>query len=368
VTSITINKSPKLKKWLTRHVGYYANELFLLKREQFISAPEAQSQPKIIIVAKCHYSEAWQTFPSVNRKELDKILALKEQNISRTTAKFQIFKNDKIDGFEVKTISIDEEIVDSLGEDKLFIPETDVLGISNKDLLLEIETPAGKLFCANGNDVVKSSYAKGIVSSVDTFRLTAGLSNEIKSKQIEQDLYAQFIMEAFFNASVADLKATAIYNVKKWFNWPQLHLLYWAPLATALCFYLVTSGYYYYKTNTIAKTLEQGGNQVSEILKKKRTLDSNSAEIKALSQDFGEQSFVHYHWQIIYKLLNEKMTITRVTYDAPSITIRGTADRASDVLAAIAKYDNVKSAAFQGSVSKSRGKDSFVLTIEVSDN
>jgi len=367
VTSITINKSPKLKSWLTKHLGYYANELFLFKEERFVQAPSQRRRPKAIIVAKCHYTESWQAFPSVNRKELDKILALKEQANAKSAAKFQIFQNDKIDGFDVKFITLDDSVIDKLGEDRLLIPETDVLGIGKEDLLLDIETPAGKLFCAIANGLVKSSYAKGIVSNIETFKLTAGLSNDIESKQLKQEAYAKFLLTAFFSCSLPRMQVTAIYNVKNWFDWPQLHLLYWAPLMTTLFFYLGTASYYYYKSNTITLGLERGGSQVSEILQKKKELDRNRAEISALSEDFGQQSFVHYHWRIINKLIEEKMIVTRVTFDSPVITIRGTANKASDVLAAITKYNNVKSATFQGSVRKSRGKDSFVLLIEVTN-
>lgn len=357
-----------MKGWLTKYLGYYANELFLFKNEQFINAPIKGSKPKVIIMAKNHFTETWQSFPSVNRKELDKILALKEQAQTESISKFQVFKNDKIDGFDVRIMTLDKAMIESLGEDKLFLPETDILAMNDADTLLQVESPAGKLFCVNVNGIIKSSYAKGIMVNIDTFKLTVGLPSDVDSQEITKSNFAQFLLMAIFNSSLSNLMQASVYNVKSWCKWNQLHLLYWAPLLTALSFYSLTSAYYYAQSNLITRGLEQGGSEVSEILQKKRAVDKNRSEIKTLSDDFGKQNYVHFHWQVIDKLLENGMIITRATYDAPILTIRGTADKASDVLAMIAKNEHVKSAAFQGSVRKSRGKDSFVLTLDIKDN
>lgn len=356
-----------MKNWLVKQFGYYANGLLSITDNQFDTLQKENALPKFIIVAKRHYTESWQTFPSVNRKELDKILQLKEAGKSESVTKHQVVPNDKVDGFDVKTIFIDNDVISVLGKDKVFIPESDLLMMEKTGVLLQLETPAGLLFCTNISGVVKSSYAQGIVANIETYKLSVGLPTDVTSVSISNNEYAKYLSEVLFTVPTTKLYQLALFNVKDWFNWSKLHWLYWAPLATALIFYAVTDSYYYYKNTTLTNSLSAGGTEVNEILQQKRTLDIRQREIAALSAEFSEQIFIHNHWQVVDVLIEAGMTITKTSYKAPVITIRGTADKASDVLAAISKYEYVKRAAFQGAVRKSRGKDSFILTIEVKD-
>jgi hypothetical protein len=62
---------------------------------------------------------------------------------------------------------------------------------------------------------------------------------------------------------------------------------------------------------------------------------------------------------VIYDLVENGMTIQRLTFAEKLLTIRGKAPNASQVLASISKVANVSSASFKGSVVKARGQESF---------
>lgn len=367
MTLDNIVNSFKLKNWFKGQLGYVANGLHLFNGEQLLKVEDGTKIPKILIVAKCHFSESWQTFPSVNRKELTQILSHKENAQQVFGIQYQVYKNDKIDGFDVRTVTLEPALVNKYGTNKIYLPETDILATMQEHSLCQVDTPAGLLFCANTNGVVKSSYAKGIVANIETYKLTVGLPSNVNCEQINQVNFAQHLLSSLLSLPIPAIAQMAIYNIKHWFNWTQLHLLYWAPLLTVLCFYIVVNGYYLVKENQIEQALAMGGDEVQEVLAQKRTLDKNRNTLELLATEFNDQSFVHYHWLIIEKLINKKMTIKRITFDEPNITIRGTAEKASDILATISNVKSVKSATFEGAVRKSRGKDSFVLLIEVKD-
>jgi hypothetical protein len=361
-----INKYPAIRSWLMRQVGYYSKTLFKFSEGKLV--PEFNSLAKVIIVAKCHYSESWQTFTSVNKKELDQILKLKKESFLNTTTTFQSFKNKAIDGYDVKITTIDESVVSTLGKDKIYLPDSELFSPNVNNQLLQLETPAGKVFCALIGNKIKTSYAKGIIYNVETYKLSVGLSDDVKSIAINSGNFPQFLISQLLKLKLTKLSQAASFDLKSWFSTTQLHLLYWAPLLTAFSFYLVINSYLYFKTNSLEQSLIDGGEQITEIIAQKSRLDNNLAVLSVLSNEFGLQSFVHHHWQIIDQLLAAEMQITRINYKDNQIIIRGLADKASDVLTTITDNEKVNSAAFEGPVRKSRGKDSFILTLQIKES
>jgi hypothetical protein len=360
-----ISKYPTIKIWLIAQVGYYSKQIHQFKNG--LLTAQKKHDPRVIIVAKCHYSELWQSFASVNKKELDKILKLKRDNHAVIGVTFQIFKNDAIDGFDVKITTIDQAVITSLGQSKIYIPETELFLPNESNALTQIETLAGKMFCASISNKMKSSYAKGIVDNVDTYKLSVGLPDEINPVIIQADSFSAFLLSQLFKLNLSSLTRATSFNIKAWFNLTQLHLLYWAPILTALCFYLVLNASLYLKTNSLEESLAAGGQQVSDIIIRKRQLDNNLAELSVLSTELNQRGFVHHYWQIVDALLTANMKITRITYKEGKLVIRGLADKASDVLATISSNEQISSAAFEGAVRKSGSQDSFILTMQIKE-
>lgn len=367
MTLYKIIKRLKLEGWLSKQIGYYSEKLYLFVNEELVEARKSVNIPKIIIVAKCHYQESKRVFPSVSRKELDKIVNLKKNVAVELGIKYQIYRNEKVDGFDVRTVKLNSKLISVLGEDKIYIPETDLLTISSNKNLIEVETPAGLLFCANQNDVVKSSYAKGIVENIETYKLSVGLPSDSEAKKVDSLTFPKYLLSALYSSSVAKLTRVSMYNVANWFNMKHLHLLYWGPLLTALLVYLGGNGYYFWLNESVENSIKQGELAVTKLLSKKRKLDSNKKILTTYSSEFNNQKLIHSHWNIIEQLLESGMQISRILYKENLLTIRGSAEKASNILSIISDYPMVKSASFQGSVRKSIGKDSFVLNIEVHD-
>jgi hypothetical protein len=363
VTLDFINKYPVIKSWLIRQVGYYSKELYLFDDNQL--KKNSRHNAKIIILAKCHYSESWQSFASVNKKEVDKILSLKKETLTHLGISFQTFTNKAIDGFDVKVTTIDENVITTLGQDKIYIPETELFTSGDSYQLLEIETLAGKVFCSFSGNKTKISYAKGIVDNTETYKLSVGLSSDVKAVVVNNDKFPSFLLSQLFKLRLNNFFSSISFDIKSWFNLTHLHLLYWGPLVSALCFYLLLNGYLYFKTNSFEQSLTLDGDKVGEIITQKRKLDQNISLFSVLSSEFGEQNFVHNHWQIVDTLLSAEMKITRINFQNSKLVIRGVADKASDVLTTITEHERIISAAFQGPVRKSRGKDSFILTLQV---
>jgi hypothetical protein len=153
------------------------------------------------------------------------------------------------------------------------------------------------------------------------------------------------------------------FNVKAWFSAKDLHLLYWSPLLAATLFYVVSNTYLRFETYNVKTSLAEQQGEISALLKEKQQQDTQHQLLGLLNNEFSTTSSVHNHWSVIYDLVENGMTIQRLTFAEKLLTIRGRAPNASLVLASISKVANVSSASFKGSVVKARGQESFTLEL-----
>ena len=353
-------KYPFIYQKFLERLGYYSRGIYAFEHKKLI--PSDADNKLMFIVAKSHYGETWQSFSSIKKSELNKLINLKKKASGQQQAIFQILENKAIDGYGVKTITFDVDVIKVLGGSKILIPETELLHTQTNQVI-EVNTPRGLLFSSMVGNKVNSAYAQGIIANLNTYKLSAGLPNDALVKKINQDNFPTFIIERLTKTPINQLLSKSLTDPRSWFNLNQLHWLYGAPLLTALAFYIVTNSYLAIQTHLVEPSLADGGEQISAVLSQKQEIDNKSQRLAQLSQEFSQQSLIHHHWQIVSKLLDEGATITRITYKEGELTVRGSAEKASSVLASIAEFEAVKSASFNGPVRSSRGVDAFVLQI-----
>lgn len=342
------------------HIGYFSKKMYIFVDDSLVET--SSNDTRVIIVAKNHYVETWQSFAAINKKELRKLIELKKS--SQANQIFQIFDNKSIDGFDVKITTFDETLAESLGDKKILIPETELYtNTALSQHIYQIETLNGTLFCSTQGVKIISSYAKGGLLNLQTYKLSIGLPNETETTNIERENFPYFVINQLLNQQIDVLAKKITAKPSQWFDVKQLHYLYLGPLLTALVFFSISNTYLTIRTDMIEDDLAQGGEQVRSVLTKKQRYDEKVSQLTTLSNEYSDRKLVHYYWSTIYQLVENDMTVTRITYTKGKLIIRGVAEKASDVLSAIATYSQVESASFQGPVRKSRGKDSFILEI-----
>jgi len=367
-----IIKASTIKKYLFKQLAYYADGWFKfqeddIKNQDSIKCklePVNTCKAKVLVVAKKHYQESWQSYASVSKKELQQIIYLQKDNDHKAATIFQDFKNTSIDGFDVKKITFDNEFMQLVGDKRILIPETELF-IDNKanPIFMTLETPIGEMFTSYFSQKSSSSYAKGLVNNIDTFKMSSGLPFDTEHQQIKAQNYASFLFNQLIKQNLNVLIKKLAINPKAWFPAKDLHLIYWAPLLTACFFYLAANGYLWAKSYYIQGLLDEQSTEVRELITNKHAQDKQSHFLHALNDEFSKTSVVHEHWSIIYDLVESNMEIERINFAKNLLTVRGQADNASKVLTETSKNEYVASAAFKGNVLKSRGKDTFTLEI-----
>ena len=353
-------KRPMFKRWFIKQLSYYANGWYSFDHHTLNAASSSKS--RLVIVAKCHYSEVWQNYPSVSKKELLQIINLQKNTQNPAEVVFQVFSNKSIDGFDVKKISFDQTLMDVLGNNKVLIPETELFS-SNEQSILSLQTPPGNLFLSSFENKVTTSYAKGLVPNIETFKLTAGLELDSKEHLVNKEQYGVFLYEQLVQQNIELLLPKLAFNVKTWFEAKSLHLLYWMPLLTALSFFILSNSFLWVQGNTIESELAEQKEQISQLLLNKQEQDKRNHLLKLLNREFSKTATVHNHWALVYNLVESGMVITRLNFRDDLITIKGQSEQASKVLADIAKHPNVISASFNGAVRKSKGQETFTLEL-----
>lgn len=365
-------KYPLIKRSLLKQVAYYANNWFLFKEissepsnknnKSFDLSLVDSTDARIVVVAQMHYSQYWQSYASISKVELNKIIQLQKQTDCASSTIFQVIENPNIDGFDVKQTTFDEKFINLVGKKRILIPETELL--ANKDgTILSLRTPVGLLFISNFSGKVSSSYAKGLVSNIDTFKFSSGLPLESQNFNIEEAVFGQHLFSQLCNQNIKALIAKSALNINTWFKAKQVHCLYWAPLLTVLSFYIVTNSFLWGKSYYIEKQLEAQGSNVSQLLQDKRIQDQNNKYLASLSFEFSKAKRTHSHWSIIYSLLESDMTIERFNYAENKLVIRGSANNASKILAQLSQRSDIQNATFDGAVIKNNDKEFFEIDI-----
>ncbi|MDO6444333.1 hypothetical protein Q4493_00960 [Colwellia sp. 1_MG-2023] len=358
-----INKYPSLKSWIIGQLGYYSNKLYKIEGDKLKDF--SKSVPKVIIIAKCHYSEKWQSYASVTKKELDKILALKKETNKSSDRIFQVFVNKDIDGFDVKEIIFQKKLFERLGESKIFIPESELFAQDACEQLLDIDTLAGKLFFSNINDRQKSTYAKGIVNSIGTYKLSVGFPQSITSLSISEVEFPKFIISNLLNKNLSSFRDTCLFSFKNWFDYSKLHVLYWVPILSVLVFLIINNSYLWLSKSTTVSMIEQGDESVLSIIAQKQKQDMLTKEFDLFSNELSGVRKTHHDWEVLHHLLKLGMKVNQFYNKDNIAVIRGTAEDAIYILDEIGKYKFVNTVGLQGGVRKSLGNDVFVLNIDI---
>jgi len=353
----------KAKDWLKQHVAYFHEKLFSLTTNGFV---ETKRIPKVIIVARKYYTESWQTYSSISLKELKELLKLQHEAKQNCIIKKNYTKNEQQEGFDVKTTEFNELISENYSNCFL-IPETDLIAhnYEHESIALELTTPAGCLFYAQTEGKARSTYKKGLISSLDLFSLSVGVSDKAQRVELDSSQYCQTLWTTLKNYPLAKINKLISSDFKKSVNTNMLHATYWAPLISASLFILILNGYFMLQHSALEEKLSENSQQITSLLSKKQNIDDTNKYVIDVSSELTSLPRVLGHFQVVHEAIKAGMDIQQFKGDSSEITLRGFANSASTVLSAISELPELSSAQFNGPVRKSGKRDYFVMTLKL---
>lgn len=350
-------------QYTSKHIGYFGDRLYQYHNGSFI---ESNSFPKLLIVARKHYVESSQAFPSVSKRELESILKLQKSHVEHYPEIIKVIANQQQDGFDVLKIQFKQNFISLIPPDCILVPETEALMFENGEgEIFDIQSPAGQLFTSEVLGQTKSAYAKGVIKNPQAFNLSAGLPSSYVVKEISAKDYPKLLIDKLFSINIQKLINSSAFKLESFFDLNKAHYIYWAPIATAFAFLIAVNGYFYFQLHNSQSQLAEYGETVEQLLSMKLKQDDNNAYIAMVNEAFQNTASIHNEWNIVYEASKKGMFVQQFRKRDDIMRLRGRAKDASKILEALNNLDQVTSAVFDGVVRKSRGEDMFVIRLEV---
>jgi outer membrane receptor for ferrienterochelin and colicin len=133
----------------------------------------------------------------------------------------------------------------------------------------------------------------------------------------------------------------------------------------ASCFLLSVNSYFYIQKSLLSSQLEGNNAEVMALLNDKQTIDKTNQAINVINTEFLRVQSTHALWNILHKAIESGMQVSRFKRDKQGVELRGLAEQSTKILSDLNELPEVIDATFQGSIRKSRGKDSFTIVLQV---
>lgn len=359
LTINTLTKIKLLQKTLNKSVAYFADGVF-----SSLFATALSSTPKIVIVARKHYSIEQQSYPALSLAELKSLLKIKSEQANTVKPITTIEVNKDIDGFNVTTIQFTQH-QPLLAKAWLLIPETVLLyNHTTEKSLLQLSTPAGELFYSQTKNTSHSAYAQGLINNLMTYKHSVGIADAITATHIDKPQYLAHLATMLKQKPISELLKNSMVNYHQQQAKPiKLHLLYIAPLLSVTLYIALALGWQWFSVYNLQQAVNEQSQQANKVLTQKNELDALNKQIAIFNQHVGSKSTVYQHWDIISSVLKNDMSIDTFSQVQGKIQIRGSAANANAVINAVSQQPQVAGVIFNGGVRKYRGEDQFTLEI-----
>lgn len=321
-------------------------------------------KPWLLIVARKHYSIQYKSYPALSLAELKSLLKINQQHQSDLKSLIEVTINKEIDGFDVKTITFNNEYVEQLSKAWLLIPETEVLNQQLADKqLYELHTPAGLLFYSQSDFASHSAYCGGLIHNITTYKHSIGVADNVTVNKISQQHYFNFLAEQLNALNLANLPKIATINKKNKITSWQLHALYWGPLLSITLFLAVAAGWQWFSINQTEQLIASQSENANQLLSQKQQLDQLNSKVVLFNQHIAKHPSVLSDWEVVNSALSTGMIINRFSFRQGQLTLSGESANANATISEISKLPQVKSAIFASGVRKYRGSERFEIEI-----
>ncbi len=348
------------KRFILSKLSYYADKHYSLQNGM-LEADNANSV--IVILAKKHYDISFESYPSITKAELLKLIKLKQGGDS-VKSNYHIVPNHNIDGFDVEVTTINAKIARELEGAIMIVPETVVLlsSLANPSTVL---TPSGELYLASN----KSAYKHLLINSVDSFCYSLGVNTGTNKVTINLEEFPNYITNTFFEAPLKTLLGNSFLQtnfIKKQLF--RMHWLYGVPVITSFMLVAGFIGFDKYQEHSLNSNIQDKRAQVETLISLKRNIDDRYRVIELFNEEIAARKLSFLVWNNVLIAIEHDTKLTSVTMKNGKVEIRGSAINANSVLKAISAESGTKSVAFKGSVRKSRGREYFVITFTIGED
>ena len=320
-----------------------------------------QVKAKVAILSRNCYREQLQWYPIAKKSDVIKLVKLQIQS-SPSPVLFIVGEtvNDKTP----VTYYYLNEFTRRLRA-WLFIPETSLLGHElSSDMLLSYQTvdPSNTVFVANGLAGTVSAQQGGMIQNLEQFALSQGVTaqRKVSLSAEEHILSLKTQLKQLYRLPLIGLvNRTALsfdtnYAILSRFALPGL---------VVITLYLVLAAQVSeFKVDSAKQDLREATKEANQVLNQYQNINEMILRYRQLVKNTPQRTQLLDVWQVLAPMYASGVIFSDVQQQQQSVTIRLTADSASQALQLLIKQTGVINAKFVGSVRRQRNMD--VATVQ----
>jgi len=345
-------------------IGYYNGNLYKLnlKSQEMSSAVVATEnfKPWILIVSREYYQESVDKLPIVEQKEIKQILQLRCADVLgdnvytiNTVTENQTFYNlwKFNQSLPVSWFRLPESLLVAkfLGED--------VAGV------LESQDKQTRLYVGSSRQGIYSAKPTSMLNSLSRFCQSCGLVEQTSSPTITTSQFYAVLVEGLLGLTSKNW-LTFSRSPKNKLNYQSIKIPLWCAAGCVVVYLTVGSGYIVWQKYKLEQQLLGSKVELTNALDVQDTMVSLQQQISSLSSFASALQSKMPIWQILLPLYAEAQ-FTNISLDNGRFILRGTAARASELLAKLAVMPGVSEAQFDLPVSKSSNQESFTISFRI---
>ncbi len=339
---------------LLRYVTWHAAE------QRTLSAQSGEYFPLVIILGREHYSERRKSYPALRRRDLQKVL---REELAGEPPALTLLGPINGDKREVSFYHLDRTTIESLPRSLFIVPESMLLALQLPAVSwADVERQGYRYFLFRGGP---SQPAGGALVDRPLVAMAAGVDPE----QVPEEWHGTDEVLRHLRLSLSKLPASAWWSCRN--PLPRnlgFTSLAWKPLASIagmmlFAYLAVSSRYLQALLGQRDGVLEGLGSDIQVAL-----VDDNEARVlaerrDALIEHWSSRTDTQRVWRGIGLALQNKASITGFELRGRSVSLRGEATDASEVLAVIARTPGFEDVSFAAPIRSGRnGRQNFTLS------
>lgn len=341
-------------------IGYYNGKLYKISsvkgQKTSFTLAEDKFKPWILIASRELYKEELDKLPLTNQSEVKRLLTLNNPNKD-----FQ---------YRINNVTENMTFYNSWGFSKILpdapilLPESVILANASENDIFELKGPLEKtiLYIAKTEQGIFSSVPTKMLNSTARFAQSCGLNAQETSHFL-----------SFEQLPALLLKGLSCLKIKDWLTFTKksaqnfsLDNIKRPLLLVVVCFtgyFTVTSGYLYWQKWQVEQQLQDEQADVSSALALQDDLNYIKNRVQVLSPVVANFKSNTIIWTILLPLY-EQANFANIRYEAGRFILRGTTDKATELLYEIASYEGVFDAKFDLPVSINRQRETFTISFQ----
>lgn len=319
---------------------------------------------KVAILSRNCYREQLQWYPITKKSDLIKLVKLQVQN---TQSQVLFIVGTSVNGKTPVTYYYLNELTTGL-KTWLLIPETSLLGHNlSSDNLLSYQTlaPCNTVFVANSVAGTVSALQGGMIQNLEQFALSQGVNAQRKvTLSAEEHLLSlKAQLKHLYQLPLTGLINTKALSV----DTSSATLSRFAlPGLVVITLYLVLAAQVSeFKADSAKQDLRTATKEANHVLNQYQDINEMIGRYSQLAENTPQSTQLLDVWKVLAPMYESGVMFSDVQQQQQTVTLRLTADSASQALQLLIKQTGVTDAKFVGSVRRRRNMDAATVQFEL---